>query len=227
MTKINFIHIPKNAGMSVRHADILKNKISVSTPNNHKNKEYTNSVLSAMNRYNEHHGYEHARWRDLNEKLRENTSFAIIRNPWSKVVSRYTFLKILFKNNNKGVLNNKNYKDCTFEEFIEERHIWGNIDYFWHRAIKGWYQQLDHVTDENNTLRCDVLRFEHFNEDIQKYFNLKKPLRLRNVSNIVNIDYKTFYTPTTQKIIGDWYGSDIEFFGFKYDGTATKNIWNV
>ncbi len=221
MDKIHFIHIPKNGGMSIRKAPELKQRITTSTKNNHISPEYTNNLLKTMNKYNEHHGYEHARWRDLKESLKNGKSFAIVRNPWSKVVSRYTFMQLAFKLGSKYV-----EKSLSFEEFLEERHTWGGKEYFWHRAIKGWYPQLEHVVDDDMNLRCDILRFEYFNEDVMKYFNLKTPLNPRNVSNIIKRDYKGFFTPITQEIVADWYKKDIEFFGFTFEGTATQHIWN-
>lgn len=240
MKKAHFVHIPKNGGMTIRRSPHLKNLITTSTPNTHINPQYTKDLLTTMNKYNEHHGYEHARWRDLKPSVRNGRCFAIVRNPWSKVVSRYTFLMHIFQPENqsyKKIIKNPNYKKCSFEEFLEERHEWGGKKFFWHRAVKGWFPQKDHVTDENGNLRCDILRLEHFDEDVMKYFELKQPLHVRNVSNgerthnktqVSNKrDYKEFYTNETKEIVADWYKQDIEFFGFTFKGTATKNIWNM
>ena len=227
MGRINFIHIPKNGGMTIRKSADLAGLISLSIPNNHKSPAYTKAVLDQMNKYGEHHGYEHARWRDLKPSIQKNPSFAIVRNPWSKVVSRYTFLMQAFANGNKLVHESPYYSEKTFEEFLEERHEWGNKKYFWHRAIRGWYPQKDHVTDEEGNLKVDILRLEHLGEDINKYFNISIKLQSRNVSNIKKLDYKTYYNEKTKRIIEDWYAKDIDFFGFTFDGPATKNIWNT
>ena len=216
--KRHFIHIPKNGGMTVRRAPQLANKITLSTPDNHINKEYTANLLKAMKKAGEHHGYQHARWRDLKESIRNGRCFAVVRNPWSKVVSRYLFSQKTSKQKFGGVI-------CTFEEFLEQRYEYGDKDFFWHRAIKGWFPQKDHVTDEQGNLRVDILRLEHLNHDLNKYFNMNVSFQLRNISNTKRIDYRSFYTEETRKIIEEWYSEDIEFFGFTFDGTATKNIW--
>ena len=76
-----FIHIPKNAGMTIRRSPQLANKIIPATPQIHKSKQYTQSVLAHMNSIGDHHGYEHARWRDLNPAFaRGHEAFAVIRN---------------------------------------------------------------------------------------------------------------------------------------------------
>ena len=95
MAKINFIHIPKNGGVTIQRSE-LSNRISFSSANKLKSKQYTKDLLLTMKKYGEHHGFGHARWKDLHEEYQMNPSFAIVRNPWSKVVSRYTFLLKVF-----------------------------------------------------------------------------------------------------------------------------------
>lgn len=227
ISKVNFIHIPKNGGMTVRRE--IEKYISPSISSKHKSKEYTKGLLDTMNFYKQHHGYEHARWRDLAVKYQNQPCVAIVRNPWSRTVSRYTF----------AIITKSRPKSYSFEEFLKERHEWGNKEYFWHRAILGWFNQKDYVTDEDGNLRCDILRLEKLNEDLTKYFKLDKIPNARNISNRYNLSSKTklkenefnkpyqeFYTPTTKKIIEDWYADDIDFFGFDFDSCATKNIWN-
>lgn len=226
MDKVHFIHIPKNAGMSIRKSPELKERITTSTKNNHISAEYSNNLHRTMKKYNEHHGDEHARWRDLKKSIRNGKCFAVVRNPWSKVVSRFTFLTLLFEQKNKRVVESPYYSLKSFEKFLEERNEWGNKEFFWHRAVKGWYPQLDHVADKNKKLRVDILRFEFLEQDLKKYFNMNIPFHQRNISNIKRIDYRTFYNVNTKKIIEDWYAEDIDFFGFTFDGSATKNIWN-
>ena len=87
-----FVHIPKNAGMTIRRSPQLRDKIILSTPAVHKNQAYTNGVLNQMNKIGDHHGFEHARWRDLNPAMTSgHDAFAIVRNPWDRVASRYFF----------------------------------------------------------------------------------------------------------------------------------------
>ena len=48
-----------------------------------------------------------------------------------------------------------------------------------------------------------------------------------NEGKIINrIDYRDFYNDTTKQIVSDWFKEDIDFFGFTFEGSATKNIWN-
>jgi len=89
-----FIHIPKNAGLTIRRSPLLQNRIILAGPAAHKSREYTQAVLDKMNKLGDHHGFEHARWRDVHPTIRDrHNAFAVIRNPWDRVVSRYYFAK--------------------------------------------------------------------------------------------------------------------------------------
>lgn len=229
-----FIRIPKNGCVTVQHiAELNGRLITAAAPANLISPEYAAAVTAEMESRGMYPGLGHARWRDLNIELRENhAAVAIVRNPWSRVLSRYNFA---FGAAKSGRL--KLPDEYTFEMFLDERHTMGNLPYFWHRAIHGWYPQKDYITDETGVLKCDILRFEYFDEDLSKYFDLKNPIQPRNVSNgkksddgfsiVDKQDYRDFYTDETREIIADWYKDDIEFFGFTFDGPAIKNIWNV
>ena len=221
MKKI-FVHIPKNGGTSIRRP---KSGIHNLIINSHKTTAvplvFTQAQLNLLTLSNNHTGYQHLRWRDFKSKIRQNNqAFAIVRNPWSRTVSRYTFSM-----KHRDVLLPKRPADYTFEEFLDERYIWNGIPYLWLRASRSWYQQLEYVVDDNKTLKCDILRFEHFNEDVSKYFNHKNIIPVVNTSDNKK-DYREYYTNETKQIIEEWYSEDIDFFGFTFDGTATKNIWS-
>jgi len=219
-----FIHIPKNAGMTVRHSEPLKKVVMPAGPAVHKSEKYTKAVLEQMNSIGDHHGFEHARWRDCKRGLIEaHGSFAIVRNPWDRVVSRYFFAKKVIEVEKKEPAG-KHPLD-SFEHFLEDRHKWANVKYMWHRAVRGWYPQSDHVTDENGKIRCDILRFENLNNDLCAYFGLKEMTRARNVTALNPGTYKDVYTPETIQIVADWYKEDIDRFGFDFDTGATKNTW--
>ena len=199
--------------MTIRH---LKDKNIHATTKTDLPKPYLEQLLKVMNENGEHHGIQHSRWQDLTTKAKEIPAFAFVRNPWSRVVSRYTFLINNVLNRGKG---RKWDKRQSFEEFLEERHKWKDYPYYWHRAIRNWYNQKDYVIGN-----VDVLRTEHMYEDFKRYFGYPLEMHKRNISNISNLDYKDFYTPQTKQIIADWYGEDIEYFGFTFEGTATRNV---
>lgn len=218
-----FIHIPKNGGMTIRHSAKLKALTFPATKNHHKAGHAAN-VLAKMKSTGDEAGYEHARWRDIKPAVTsQHRSFAILRNPWDRVVSRYFFAKKVIEVEKKV---DPSYADVSsFEAFLEERHKWGTEPYMWHRAVRGWYPALDHVTDEGGSIKCDILRFEDYNNEVCKYFGLDEMTRARNVTALNKGSYQDLYTPETIQIIGDWYQKDIEAFGFDFDTGATKNYY--
>ena len=76
-----FVHIPKCAGMTIRRSDVLRGKIIPAVPQTHKSPEYTKALEEQMAKQGDHHGYEHARWRDLNWQYQAYDCFAVARKP--------------------------------------------------------------------------------------------------------------------------------------------------
>lgn len=217
-----FIHIPKNAGMTIRRSPMLNNRIMLAGSNIHKSPEYSQAVLDKMNSLGDHHGFEHARWRDVHPSVRNrNNAFAVIRNPWDRVVSRYFFAKKVIEVEKKV---SEEYADVSsFEAFLEERHKWGSEEYMWHRAVRGWYPAFDHVSDDAGRVRCDIIRFENLNTDLCRYFNLTEMSKARNVTAVNQGTYKDVYNDKTIQVVADWYKKDIEHWGYDFDSGPTRN----
>ena len=226
-----FVHIPKNGGMTIRKHPDIRPKVLLGTPDNLKSAQYAKAVLAKMDSTKDHAGYEHARWRDWKQDIKDKVrAFAIVRNPWDRVMSRYVFAKKIMEYEENQP---KDYADVSsFEAFLEERHKWGGQEYMWHRAVRGWYPAFDHVSDEEGHCRCDILRFEHYNDDVKSYFGLLTDPPPRNVTRGPNrpksgdgLYYKDIYTDKTIQIIADWYKTDIDYWGFDFDTGATRNYW--
>lgn len=228
MRPVIFVHIPKNGGMTIRRNPELRPKVLLATPNHHRSPEYTRSLHETMKKYGEHEGNEHARLRDWHPQIRKNhRAVAIARNPWSRVVSRYEFArKVIYKEKESAHYGETDYIDCSsFEAFLETRHQWADTPYFWHRAIRGWYNAIEHVIDESGKQACDVLRFEHYNDDVRLYFGTLSIPPARNVTGYDQSTYKSYYNEKTIQIVADWYKRDIDHWGFDFDTAARKNYW--
>lgn len=230
-----FIHIPKNAGMTIRRSDKLLDSIyHVSNPQDLISPQYVENLKKTMvksgdapnmNATSAAYGYGHCRWRDIKPSVRTSMDcFAVVRNPWDRVVSRYFFAKKLIEHEKKAPASKHDIS--SFEAFLEERHKWGEVEYMWHRAVRGWYPQLDYVTDKDGNLKCDVMRFEKLDKDICFYFKIMKMTEPRNVTGLNKQSYKDLYTKETIQIVADWYQKDIDFWGFDFDTGATKNVWS-
>lgn len=219
-----FVHIPKNAGVTIRHSRELRGRIVPVEKHFLADADYARRLAQTMRDNGEHHGIPHARLRDVSPRVRANLrAFAVVRNPWARIVSRFRFGIQAMKS---GAAPH-GYIPSDFEGFLDDRHIWGGREFYWHRAVRGWFPQVDYITDENGARPVDILRAEHLDDEATRYFGLREPLGRRNVSNRASADYRSFYTPRTSQIVADWYAADIETFGFDFDTPATRNTWTL
>jgi sulfotransferase famil protein len=220
--KYLFVHIPKNGGMAIRQSPQLGGKLVIANRRRLISKKYADELKKHMAQKGANPGYEHARLRDVDQSVRKGTTaFAIVRNPWSRTVSRFKFA-LQTRNFDGG---KPEFSQKFFREFLEERHLWGEEPYFWHRAVGGWYPQEDYVLDENQKITVDLLRQESLSDELKKYLGLSIGLERRNISKTSNTDYRDIYTPQTVQTVADWYAKDIERFGFDFDTPATKNTF--
>jgi len=221
-----FVHIPKTGGNTIQRSTQLRD-VLVKIDTSSFPPAYVKDQAKAMSTFGLSPQLDHCRWRDLApEFTRPHGAVAIVRNPWDKVVSQYLFALKIDREHTHHPKNTAAIRaGTTFEEFIAGRHRWGLEPYFWHRTTVGWYPQLAHVTDDAGYVRCDILRFEHHAAETMAYFGLDRPLAKRNVTDPDRADYRTFYTPRTQREIGEWFVRDVDYFGFTFDTGATRGTW--
>ena len=222
MKEYFFIHIPKTGGTALRLFTFLEHKVQDANSNFNISRDYTNQLHMLMASLGDHHGDEHARFQDINPGMIIGMKrCAIIRNPWDRVASRYFFAKQLI---NQGKVP-ENYADVSsFEAFLEERWKWGDIPFLWHRAVRGWYPCLSYVVDAHGRIAVDILRYESYNEDVQRYFNVGFDVPRRN-ETVKSCTYRDIYTNETIQTVADWYRPDIDRFGYDFDTGPTRNTW--
>tara|TARA_R110002096_G_C14422924_1_gene709280 strand:+ start:188 stop:925 length:738 start_codon:yes stop_codon:yes gene_type:complete len=228
------IHIPKNGGSSLYHNDpddiwnnVVQDKITTTTIDKHiwlpettdnwgTPTHYFEFDEPDMKYWNMIGNWDHARIRDIKPEC-IHSPFAIVRNPWDRTISRYFYSR---KNENEEAMG-------SFEEWLESRHKFANIPYLWLRASRGWYSQLEYITNEEGKVICDILRYEHYDDDLKLYLDLPKNYYVPEI-NVGTYDgiYREIYTPKTIQIVAAWYKDDIDYFGFDFGTAATRNYWN-
>jgi hypothetical protein len=197
----------------------MRRRVIFSDPYFHISRDYTRRLYETMQADGHHHGAQHARLIDIHPGVRARVQpVAVVRNPWSRTVSRYKFQFKYKERMGEDVDSSR----AGFEKFIEERHKFGGREFYWHRAIAGWFPQVDYVRDEDGDVACHILRQEFLADEISQYFG-PVDLPLRNQSSVSAPEDSEFYSPKSVQIIGDWYKDDIDHFGFDFDTSAQKN----
>lgn len=198
----HFIHIPKNGGNSMRKAVARLGYVSLTNP-------------------------MHYRYIDIADLAgRDLTYFCVVRNPWSRTVSRFEFARKISGNWPADDPRTRYLATATFEDFVRKQrifHIPEHPGQPWMGPLSSWMNQLEWVKDEAGVVRCDCLRLEEIDADFSDYFKIPASLPNRNRTP-GSADYRTYYTDELNEIIANTFRDDIEYFGFSFDSSATRNI---
>jgi len=201
--RFHFIHIPKNAGQSVRDALYLQRDVSLSEP-------------------------FHYRYVDIADKVgRDLKFFAVIRNPWSRTASRYNFARQTAQRWPTDDPRREFMANASFAEFVQQQRILPIPEHPgqpWMGPLSSWFNQLQWIRDERGVVVCDCLRMESLDNDLCAYLERPIDLRHRNVTK-ASYDYRSMYTDELVEIVARSFREDIDFFGFSFEGPAIRNIF--
>lgn len=187
-----FIHIPKNAGSSVK-----KSLFGVDEEN-HKE----------LIRYEAHSP----------EKYRRLFKFCIVRNPWDRVLSAFTFLKSGGLHTTDEAWANRYLSDVkSFEAFVHRL----KDEAFSNAVLRQTHFAPQHVwiTDSRNTIGVDyVVRFEHLEEDLREMGALTEwGCELEAHENKSSSpEYEDVYDAEMVKQVAQLYQRDIELFDYTF-----------
>lgn len=194
-----FVGIPKNGSQSVRHAVASLKEVSLPAE-------------------------MHARYRDLPISQRDLTCFAVVRNPWSRTVSRWQFCRAMCTKWSIDDQRRKYLETASFQDFITERPIFdipGKPGQPWLGPLSSWFNQLEWLTDDSGSVRCTCLRFESLESDLCDFFNGRISMKHLNKTKSAK-DYRSMYNSDTIDIVANFFAKDIDCFGFTFDGAATR-----
>jgi hypothetical protein len=196
----HLIHIPKNAGMALRQA--LAYRVSLSEP-------------------------YHYRYIDIVDRFGRGLKyFAIVRNPWSRTVSRYLYARQRCETWPADDPRRAYMSTATFSDFVRDARVFeipAHPGMPWMGPTTSWYDQLEWMRDERGRVMCDALRFEHLEDDLSTYFGQQIRVPEKNRTR-QSMDYRRLYTDDLAQCVASRFARDIEHFGFTFDGPATKGI---
>jgi hypothetical protein len=200
--RYHFIHIPKNGGRSIRYALELQGDVSLSRPYHHR-------YVDIVSNDNRHLHF-----------------FCTVRNPWRRTASRYMFGRQNASDWPADDSRRQYISKVTFEQYVKDQKILPIPEQPgkpWMGPLSSWYNQLEWIRDENGSVACDCLRLEKIDTDISAYLRRCIKIPRRNTTQN-RYDYRDMYTDELIEIIADTFREDIEYFGFDFEGSATKNI---
>jgi hypothetical protein len=115
---------------------------------------------------------------------------------------------------------------ASFEDFVRDQKIFTIPEHPgqpWMGPMNSWFNQLEWIKDENGQVVCDCLRLEYLDHDLSSYFHQSIRPHRKN-STRKEYDYRRVYTEELAEIVERTFQDDIEYFGFGFDGPATRNI---
>ena len=218
-----FIHIPKNAGNSIIATNSVipvgNNGIKDSIKKQFEMDPVSPDTVSAnfKRRMIKHIPYNYLDREYLN---RFDRIFAVVRNPWSRLVSLYNYADYIA---NEPDLKTTWYAKpkISWDEYMDRMDSFKMTpNYFWIHPYDHWALQSDWLPTKE---KVDILRYENLQEDLNLYFG--KQIELPYLNKGKEADYKSYYTEEQKQKVARWFKLDIERWGFDFETGATKNYW--
>jgi hypothetical protein len=197
--KLIFIHIPKNAGSSIKKYLVGEDEFNKfkrpwdhKTINDIKNEDF--------------------------DKYKSYKKFAIVRNPYDRVVSWFAYLKRYRLDND--LLNTYQYDSKTNSYKIIET-VKAPVEEF-----KNWI--LDPYSDFNKTTiildllksqhkwideSVTILKYENLNSELSNFFN--KKIKLPKINNTSRFNVINYYDKKSLDIVYNRYKQDFKKFNYK------------
>jgi chondroitin 4-sulfotransferase 11 len=184
------------------------------------------AACTTMDRILQEHGFTS---RDQLHDINPHTFwlFSFVRNPWSRIVSRFEHLKgVLIDDKNLNVAKSERTDlDCYFRHYNLENNI---KNYCFNKFLKfatvtwnaHWEMQFYQIANRVNGI--DKVNFIGRFENLQQDFNIvcdkigipHQELPHHNKSK--HKHYTEYYDDETKQIVAEKYAKDIEYFGYKF-----------
>ena len=228
--KFIFVHIPKNAGVSLENVLVpMTGELDYVTDSRRhsqlvsereKNSEYNVVNAQLRNSKEQDGGYwQHGTILDIcsavGEELNKYLKFAFVRNPWDRSVSYYRFLCQL---DLYGPVDPS--KAPSFREWIlsDETSLNPHGPVWWQLRFKK-KSQLEWLCDEKGELMVDFIgKYENLQRDFETVMQkLNLPcVKLPHMNSLKPEDYRSYYDSETREKVGEWFKRDVELFNYSF-----------
>jgi hypothetical protein len=201
-----FVHIPKTAGNSV-------NRVFGVSWQNHKD----------LGRYARECG-----------ALDGFFKFAIVRNPWDRLLSDYNYQKKKSRENklhlftpSGAVRSFKEWVHAVFSDpFCYPASDWGGEV---SDGIHRWSPQVDWISLDGKIAVDEVIKLENLDEGFAKVLQrLGRPsVRLPRRNSRFHWHYSHYYDDATRDLVAEYYAKDIRRFDYSFESpnTLLGKLW--
>lgn len=160
--------------------------------------------------------------RDLSD-FKEYWKFALVRNPWDRLVSCYTQKLVSRQETESGKTRKFRpnlsrlgfHPDMSFDEFVSV--VCDTPDNIADSHFKSQYL---YIADTRKHLLVDYIgRFEKIDEEFEfifKKLGIGSDYQLPHLLKSKRGDYREYYTPKSEKMVAKRYQTDIEMFKYSF-----------
>lgn len=186
-----FIHVPKNAGISIGHSFLCDSK-----------------YIGDHTRVNDEH---------VNDTFNK---FMVCRNPFDRLISSYEYqkkmadLNILKEFKQRIFLREKRNQD--FSKFVDFVYTNLLLDELHTRPQKYWTLSKRNIPLKN----LKVIRFENLQNDLDQYFTQIKmsPIKIKEENASIRSSFFNYYSnPKVISQVQELYKQDFKYFNYSTD----------
>lgn len=92
----------------------------------------------------------------------------------------------------------------------------------WMGPMNCWFNQLEWITDEHGQVRCNCLRLEQLEKDLQLYFREHLHVLRENITKD-RYSHRDMYSDKSAALAAETFAEDNDYFGFESGGPATRS----
>ena len=179
-----FIHIPKNAGTSI-------------------NKYFSNEWGDKLSIQADKHATIHEMKNKFPNAYKNYDKFAVVRNPYDRMVSYYFYLKRQALKHIKGYgRSTVNYNIIEFKKWVDEPRQ------FWYDPLHYLDCQCDWLDDT-----VKIIKYENLQNDINKLFKKEIVLPVENTTD--HDHYSEYYDNYTSNSVYERFKKDFEKYNYE------------
>ena len=204
---LSFIHIPKCAGKSIRtwlcqSVPMYKREIAKGII------VYPPATIPT----------NHLKYRDEEDILEKRITFAVVRNPWARMVSMYFYFKQKHDSDPRSATSGiREELDKGFENFLVNDEQWSRPDYLFDQGA--WHPTRDDQTSwivgERSSVDI-VLQQEHLREGLERHIRplIESKVQLPMINKSQHKHYRDYYNTNTRRLVGNRFSRDIETYKY-------------